>query len=208
MATIKEYNIKLKSLNNTQKITRTMKMVAASKLRKAQQAQVNAKLYAQNLTALISRISKMVDSSHHPLLVEHNETKNALILVFTSDKGLCGAFNHNAHRHVNQWLEQYKDQYGRVDLSFCGHRGFQFFKKLENVKQHYENVTGMPTFLNAENIGKDIERDFRAGEYHEVYLAYNQFLSPLSQKTIFEKILTVMRSSSDNSSMPKIAIIS
>jgi F-type H+-transporting ATPase subunit gamma len=189
MPSIKEYNVKLKSLKNTQKITRTMKMVSASKLRRAHQAQANAKKYAKCLVELIGRISYEVDSKHHPFLTRHDSVKNALILVITSDKGLCGAFNHNANKHTLDWLNQNKEQYERIDLSFCGRRGYQFFKSLMPVKDFYKDITIKPTFESAEKIGDDIARYFLEGQYDEVYLAYNQFLSPLSQKTIFEKIL-------------------
>lgn len=192
MATIKEYNVKLKSLKNTQKITRTMKMVSASKLRKAQHAQQSAKFYAQKLTELLSRISKKIDSSLHPLLHNHEkETKRALILVYTSDKGLCGAFNHNAHKHVRQWLNENQSKYDHIELSFCGKRGYNFFKNYKHIRQHYDDVTLNPNFQTATNIADTINQDFINGEFDELYLAYNQFFSPLLQKTIFEKVLPI-----------------
>jgi len=190
MASIKEYNNKLKSLKGTQKITRTMKMVSTSKLRKAQQAQVNAKLYAENLTALTSRISTSVDSGLHSLLIERNEVKRVMILIITSDKGLCGAFNHNANKRVASWIEENR-HHEQVDISCCGKRGYMFFKKTDQVKKYYEKVTENPRFSDAEKIGKDLSKAFINGEYEEVYISYNQFFSPLSQKTVFEKILPI-----------------
>jgi len=191
MGSIKEFNNKLKSLKNTQKITKTMKMVSASKLRKAQEAQVNAKLYAQNISGLTSRITASVKASSHPLLVPHQEVKNIHILVFTSDKGLCGAFNHNCHKHVDSWIAENKDKVSKIELSFCGKRGFMFFRKMENVREHYENITGKPNFEEATKIGNDLIKGYLSGEHDEVYLAYNQFFSPLSQKTVFEKVLPI-----------------
>jgi len=190
MANIKEYNVKLKSLNNTQKITKTMKMVSASKLRKAQEAQANAKLYAQNLTALTSRISHSVDSSLHPLLVRRSEVKRVHILIINSDKGLCGGFNNNANKRVSAWIEDNR-HHEQIDISCCGRRGFMFFKKRESVIKHYEDVTGNPLFSNALQIGKDLSEGFLTGAYDEIYISYNQFFSPLSQKTVFEKVLPI-----------------
>ena len=86
-SSIKDFNVKIRSLTSTQKITRTMKMVSASKLRKAHEAQSNAKLYASNLEALTSRISAAVPTTAHPLLEHHRDVKNVLILIITSDKG-------------------------------------------------------------------------------------------------------------------------
>lgn len=191
MATIKEFNIKIKSLKNTRKITKTMKMVSASKLRKAQEAQANAKMYAKNITAMISRISANVEQATHPLLKIKEENKSALIIVVTSDKGLCGAFNNNANKRVALWVADNKNRYTKIDLSFCGKRGHMFFRKLLPVTNYYANVTNKPQFSSAIKIGEDIIKSFVAGEYDEVYIVYNQFFSPLSQKTVFEKILPI-----------------
>ena len=191
MPNVKEYNNRLKSLKNTQKITRTMKMVSASKLKKAQEAQANAKFYARKITELLSRISASVESEYHPLLLKREPSKRALILVYTSDKGLCGAFNHNAHKQVINWLEENRHLYEKVDISCCGRKGYQFFQRREAIKFHYEDVTVSPNFHNAEKIGNDLMNAFLNFEYDEVFLVYNQFLSPLSQKTIFEKVLPI-----------------
>lgn len=189
MAGIKEFNNKIKSLKNTKKITKTMKMVSASKLRRAQEARLAAKSYADQITALTSRISAMTSLPTHPLMIEHKPVKRALILVFASDRGLCGAFNLNCFRQVNLWLKENRSRFEKIDLSFCGKRGFNFFRKIENIKTFYENVTGKPKFSDAEKIGKEMADAYTNGEYDEVYLAYNSFISPLVQKTTFEKIL-------------------
>jgi len=189
-ASIAEFNAKIRSLQSTQKITKTMKMVSASKLRKAHEAQVNAKLYAQNLTVLTSRISATVHMTVHPLLEPKSEVKNVLILIITSDKGLCGAFNHNANKKVASWIEENR-HHERVDLSCCGKRGYMFFKKHYVVKNHYEEVTADPQFLFATYIGTDLIESFLKNEYDEVYISYNQFINPFSQKTVFEKILPI-----------------
>ena len=191
MPSTKEYNVKLRSLQNTQKITKTMKMVSASKLRKAQQAQVNAKLYAEHLRHLICRVAASVDTACHPLLHPKDDVNKILILIFTSDKGLCGSFNHNVHKKVSAWLDQHKARYERVDLIFCGKRGYLFFHKKENVKHYYQNVTANPSFKDACDIGKDLSDSFISGDYDAIYVTHNQFFSPLSQITTLTKILPI-----------------
>lgn len=191
MSSIKEFNKKLRSLKNTQKITRTMKMVAASKLRRAQEAQGNAKLYARHLAGLTSRISATVHPSLHPYFVSRDHVRRILILVITSDRGLCGAFNHNANKRVLKWVEEHRSEYESISLSFCGRRGYQFFKKRLPVHRNYEGIVADPTFLRAEGIGADIERDFMSGQFDEIYTVYNQFLSPIAQRTVFRKILPI-----------------
>lgn len=191
MPSIKEYDIKLKSLKSTRKITKTMKMVAASKLQKAHRAQANARLYARHVTALISRISAAVGPASHPLLTPRAAVRNIHILMFTSDKGLCGAFNHNANRRVLGWIEENRERYGRIDLSFCGKKAAQFFQKNEFRRKDYSGVIDRPQFTDAIRIGQDLGTGFLKGEHDEVYLVFNQFFNPLVQKTVFEKILPI-----------------
>jgi len=190
MATTKEYNVKLKSLKNTQKITKTMKMISASKLRKFQQAQANAKIYANSIRHLVSRIAVSVDSSCHPLLQARAQVKNILIVLVTSDRGLCGAFNNNVNKQVLTWIS-HNNQYEKIDLVCCGKRGHLFFQKKANINKFYKDSTPNPTFETASRIGDDLSKIFISGEYDEVYVTHNQFFSPLLQKTIFKKILPV-----------------
>ncbi len=191
MAKLKEFNTKLKSLKNTQKITRTMKMVSVSKLRKAQQAQVQAKAYARQIEGMMSRIVASVEDAAHPLLKERAQAKKAHIIVVTSDKGLAGAFNINANKKVMEWIRNNRQHYEKIELSFAGKKGWQFFHKQFPVRMMYPNVTQNPNYLQTETIGRDLIRDFLSGQDDEVYITYNQFLSPLSQKTVFERILPV-----------------
>ncbi len=191
MASIKDFNRKIKSLTNTRKITKTMKMVAASKLRKAYDLQAHAKFYAQNITALISRVSASVDHTLHPLLNEHKTLQKALLVVFTSDRGLCGSFNHNAIGGAESWLMDNQKKFKKIDMAFCGRYGFSHFQNAMNVKKYYEGVTAVPQFTNARKIGDDFCNWFLANEYDEVYLTFNQFFNPLSQKTIVEKVLPI-----------------
>jgi F-type H+-transporting ATPase subunit gamma len=193
MPSIKEYNNKIKSLNNTQKITRTMKMVSASKLKKAQEAQTKAKLYAQNISSLISRMSESIDDKTHPLLLPKEQTKKALVLLFTSDKGLCGSFNHNTNKRVTQWIDEQHKNFDQIDLSICGKRGYNFFKshKEADIREFYEDVTIKPNFEDAVKIGNDLINYYKNDEYDEIYIAYSEFFSPLSQKSLFKKILPI-----------------
>ena len=191
MSTIKEYNVKIKSLKNTKKITSTMKMVSASKLRRAQQAQANAKLYAKSITTLVSRLSSSIDPHQHPLLTPHKKVNNILILVVSSDKGLAGAFNNNINKQVLSWVQAHQGQYEKVDVSCCGKKANMFFRRRMTIKQFYANMTAAPTFANAKKVGNDLIGDFLSKAYDEVYVTYNEFFSPLSQKTTFTKVLPI-----------------
>lgn len=191
MATIQEYKAKLKSLKNTEKMTETMKLVSASKLRQAHHAQSRAQHYARELTAMIARLAASVESASHPLLTAHEATKGILILVLSSDKGLCGGFNNALNRRVLGWLAEKKTVVPKVDVSCAGKRAYLFLRKRAALRKYYEDAVANPRFLKAEEIGEELSKLFLSEEYDEIYLAFNRFHSPLSQEPVLEKILPI-----------------
>lgn len=191
MPSLKEYKAKLASLKNTRKMTKTMKMVAASKLYRTMDAQRKASLYEAKLEEMIGRLAASVDARSHPLLQPHTEVKSAQLILVLSDKGMCGGFNNNLIKHVSRWLHMPAQRVKQFQLSFAGRRGWLFFRNRMPVLTHYENVTAKPTPGDAVRIGKDATRAFLAGETHEVYIAYNHFHNPLSQKPVIRKLLPI-----------------
>ncbi len=191
MPSLKEYKAKLASTANTRKITKTMKMVAASKLNRTMDAQRKATAFATRLNQMISRLAASVDVTSHPLLRRSPAPKKCLIIVFTSDKGMAGGFNNNLIKFVHNWITTTGSKFEQVDLSFCGRRGWLFFRNRRTVRLHYEGVTQHATFADAIHIAKDVLGDFLAGKYDEVYLAYNHFISPLSQKPMMNQLLPI-----------------
>ena len=191
MPSIKDYNVKLASLKNTKKITKTMKMVSASKLRRAQEAQRNAQQYARRLNELISRLAASVQSAAHPFLAQKSPVANVLVLVFSSDRGLCGAFNNNLCKFVHSWIHENSSNYNSINLSFCGRRGYAFFRKRASIRKHYEEVTAKPDFAVASKIGDELSNSFVTKQYDEIYLAYNVFKSALSQRPTIQKLFPV-----------------
>jgi F-type H+-transporting ATPase subunit gamma len=183
---IREFNKKIVSLKNTRKMTKTMKMVSASKFKRAHQAQSNALDYADRLKALMARLSASAQGQH-PLMKTPKVSKNALVVLFTSDKGLCGGFNNNLVRTVRKWIPDQK--FAKLDFSFCGRRGYMSFRRSVSIKTFYENITAKPAFKDVLTVSKDVADAFLKGEYDEVYLAYNKFKSPVSQVPVIEKLL-------------------
>lgn len=188
MIGIREYNKKIGSLKNTRKMTKTMKMVSASKFKRAYKAQSNAQEYAQKLGDLVARLSSFSDG-RHPLMKTKKVNNNALILVVTSDKGLCGGFNNNLVREIKRWHKENPYKYTKLDFSFCGKRGYMMFRRHVTIKTFFEDVTVKPSFKDALKVSADLKERFINGEYDEVYIAYNRFNSPLSQTPVIEKIL-------------------
>jgi F-type H+-transporting ATPase subunit gamma len=189
MPSIKEYNTKLHSLRNTSKMTRTMKMVSASKLRRAQQAQRQSSLYAARLNAFIARLAASADGRQHPLLQPRDVERKPLLLIYTSDRGLCGGFNNNLIRMAARWMADRAHRFPHVGLSFCGRRGYNYFRRRGLVEDYFEHVTAAPDFDDAVRIGERLSALFTSGAYDSVYLVYNRFRSALSQTPVIEQVL-------------------
>jgi len=181
MPSIKEYNTKITSLKNTSKITKTMKMVSASKLRKAQEAQRGAKDFAREVNQMIRRIAETVDENLHPLLKPREEVKSVLLVVFSSDKGLCGGFNNNLIRFVEKFLAERAGDGVAYQLAFCGRRGFLHFQKRATVYRRFEIVSASPSTHDASKVTKHLEKVFLDGTFDKVMLVCNEFISPLAQ---------------------------
>ncbi|MCC6579063.1 MAG: ATP synthase F1 subunit gamma [Phycisphaeraceae bacterium] len=198
MASLKEINVKIASLKNTQKMTKTMKLVAASKMRRAQQAQEQARVYAAGLDRLLAGLAASPGDSPHPLMQARTPAQKALVLFVTSDRGLCAGFNNILCRHTAQWLEEQGKVYSQIAMSFCGRRGFTAFRNRVTVHKHYEGVTDQPRFANAIRIADEIMAAFLAGEFDAVYVGYNRFRSALSQTPVLEQLLPIVRPPAEN----------
>ncbi len=190
MIGIKEFNKKISSLKNTQKMTKTMKMVAASKFKRAHKAQISAKDYAHKLSELMKHLSS-TGPTNHPLLKSKKAVTKGLIVLFTSDKGLCGGFNNNLIRKIRNLIADNPYKFTKTGMSFCGRRGFMSFRRSVNIYKNYENITQRPDFTDALAVAGDITNAFINGEYEEVFLAYNRFDGPLNQTPVIEKILPI-----------------
>ncbi len=182
MPSIKDYNRKIASLKNTSKITKTMKMVSASKLRKAQESQRKAKDFAHEVNQLIHRIGGHVESGMHPLLEVREEVKRVLLVVFTSDKGLCGGFNNNLIRYLENYLEERKDDGIEYELAFIGRRGYHHFSSRATVFKFFDDIpSATPHARDATRIRIRLEQAFLEEGFDQVKVICNEFLSPLSQ---------------------------
>jgi F-type H+-transporting ATPase subunit gamma len=188
MIGIREFNKKIASLKNTRKMTKTMKMVSASKFKRAHKAQISAQEYAEKLTQLMGRLSG-AGPTNHPLLKTKKATTRCLVVLFTSDKGLCGGFNNNLIRRTRHWITDNPYKYTAIGMSFCGRRGFMAFRRTARISKNYENITAKPEFEGALKVSADITESFINGEYEEIYLAYNRFEGPMVQVPVIEKIL-------------------
>lgn len=191
MPSLKEYKAKLASLSNTRKMTKTMKMVSASKLYRTMDAQRKATAMAHQINKMIRRLAGSIDQSVDPTFQAHEATGRILVLLITSDKGLCGGFNNNLIKHLARWMDDPARADKKLVLSCCGRRGHVFFRSRREIYRHYEGVTQKPGYHHAEEISAELRKDFIGQQFDEVYLAYNHFINPISQKPVIEKILPI-----------------
>ncbi|MFH0878514.1 MAG: ATP synthase F1 subunit gamma [Lentisphaerota bacterium] len=189
MANFRYFNAKLTSLRNMQRVTKTMKMVSATKLRKAQEAQRLADQFYTSLQQMALRIAGSRSLTAHPLLTAHAEIRNVLVLLITADKGLCGGFNSSLIRQTEQWILEKKGRVENLRMSCCGRQGHAYFKDKMEIRSFYEESVEKPDFSKALTVGRDVLSVFLDDKYDEVYLAYNVYHSPLSQAPVVERIL-------------------
>ena len=198
MPSLKEYNVKIASLKNTAKVTKTMNMVSSAKFRKAQEAQNNSRLYADQLKGVIGRLAGAVGSEAPPLMQVSAENTKALVIAFASDKGLCGGFNNNLIKYIKKWLAGEGKSYDTIDYITTSKRATNGLKEIGNIIKSVEDVAASPNFAVAKEIGELAQEKFIAGDYDEVFLVYNVFESALSQKPRIEKILPLTAEESDS----------
>lgn len=192
MASAKDLRKRLTSVKNTEQITRAMKMVSAAKLRRAQDAILALRPYAHEVAAVIATLARTVEGTDaHPLLAkgQPNERKSLVILV-TSDRGLCGAFNSNIIKTAQRFLRDHGSEYEKLDFAFVGKKGFEFFRNKKTGKYYADFFKGM-NYLRAKSLGSELIDLFLSGEYTEIKFVYNEFKTAISQKIVVENFLPV-----------------
>jgi len=189
MPSLRDIRRKITSVKKTQQITKTMKMVAAAKLRRAQERVSAARPYARKMLQVIASLTARVPRVRHPLLAKR-EPKKVKLLVLTSDRGLCGAYNTNIVRKAAETAKQFASQNKDVSVNVVGRKGRDFFRKRPafTVGKVWIEL-GMISYEKAADIGKHIVDRFIAEEADEVYLLYNEFKSVMQQRVTLEKLL-------------------
>ena len=192
MGNLKEVRTRIASVSSTQQITSAMKMVSAAKFRRAQNAIVSMRPYDKQLSDIIRDINVEdgVDTPYHAV----RDEKKVLLVVVTSNKGLCGAFNSNIIKEANARIKHYQQKAGVVlSLITIGKRASEFFSKHTTmVKSTFDDVLDKPTFDNVAAIAEDIMNRFCEKEYDKVEIVYNKFKNSLTQILSTEQFLPVM----------------
>jgi F-type H+-transporting ATPase subunit gamma len=188
MASLREIRRKIKSIKSTQQITKAMKMVAAARLRRAQARIINARPFAQRMEQLISDLLRqLADDFEHPLFGKRPAGARVLLLV-TSDKGLCGAFNTNLIREAVRYVRKHGAE--KVRLFIVGRKGRDYFRRLGlTIEKEYLSVFGNLSFAHAEIVTEDLVDAFLHGTVESVDLIYSEFKSVIQQRVIVKQLL-------------------
>ncbi|MCA1926874.1 MAG: ATP synthase F1 subunit gamma [Calditerrivibrio sp.] len=196
MPGMRDIKRKIGSVKNTQKITKAMKMVSAAKMRKAQDAMNSAKPYALKLTELVNNIGSRVSQDVHPFLEVREDINNIGVLVISSDRGLCGAFNNNIIKSFLNFSKNISDK--NLKVIAVGKKIDEFAKKRRfNVIASYTSFAGRIRYEDAVEIGEKLSHMFIDGEIDELHIIYNEFRSIVFQSPKTFKVLPVSIEKSD-----------
>jgi F-type H+-transporting ATPase subunit gamma len=197
MATLRDIKRRIVSVRNTQQITKAMKMVAAAKLRRAQENIINARPYARKIAGVLSDLIPQLEGQvPNPLLLPR-DIKNIAVVVVTSDRGLCGSFNMSIIRETTNLIHgRFRDFYdmGNLHLWCVGKKGFDhFFRRNYNIAGKYSGIFASLDFLTASSIVKGLVTDFLEKKIDEVFIVYNEFKSVIQQQIVTEQFLPIMK---------------
>jgi F-type H+-transporting ATPase subunit gamma len=195
MPSLLDIRRRVRAVKSTQQITKAMKMVAASKLRRAQERIQHARPYAAQMLRVLNSLASRVDPSMHPLLDERQAPRaqgRALLFVITADRGLCGSFNTNVIKSSSTFVVENPDR--EVALGLVGRRGRDYFAR-RGFQVRYEqiNLFAALKFDDAKAMAKSAIEAFANGEVDSVYLVYNEFKSVMQQRVVVERLLPIPR---------------
>lgn len=189
MASLRNIKRRITSVTSTQKITRAMKMVAAAKLRRAQEAILHARPYAFRMRDLVNSLALRAEQDAHPLFRRGTGQGRVELIVVTSDRGLCGAFNSNVVNHTMATIkESFADR--DVEITVIGRKGAELLKRRPcTIRAAYTDVAGSAALDTASTIIEDVSAGFARGDIDEVHCIYNEFRSAISQNITCEQLL-------------------
>lgn len=194
MATLRDIRKRIIGVKSTQKITKAMKMVAAAKLRRAQDSILSARPYARKMNELLRHLASAIDLSSHPLFSVRTVSRVAVVVI-TSDRGLCGSFNSNITRAAVTYLNiNYKEilDTHNVKLVCVGKKGLDYFLKQNyKVVSKYVGIFSELRFSHAQTIVSELVEGFLKGEYDRVEVIYNEFKTVMQQRIAIEQFLPI-----------------
>jgi len=196
MANLKEIRNRIASVSSTMQITSAMKMVSAAKLKKAQDAITAMRPYSDKLTELIQNLSGAIDGDTPNPYTQERPVEKVLLIAITSNRGLCGGFNSNIIKAVNQYVAERPQQ--SIELVTLGKKGDDILSKSHTVKTNDNGIFDDLTFANASTIASDAMERFANKEYDKVEVIYNRFKNAATQVVTTETLLPIVASQEEN----------
>ncbi len=198
MPSVKEIRVKIASFKSTQKITKAMEMVAASKMRKAQDRMRATRPYAQRIRRVIGHLRKANPDFKHPYLVER-EAKSVGFIVITTDRGLCGGLNVNLFKATLASMRDWQNRGAQISLCLIGSKGVQFFRRIGNAQTlatvtHLGDRPHVADLIGTIKVMLDL---YMEGKLDRVFLVHNEFVNTMSQKPIVRQLLPVITEDED-----------
>ena len=191
MANLKDIRNRIASVRSTQQITRAMKMVSAAKFRRAEEAILQNRPYSDKMLEVLSSLALRTEEEAHPLL-ERRDARNICLVVFTSDRGLCGSFNANILRSTERFLKTKAGEYEGIALYLVGKKALEFFRRRDaDILGHKTELFGKVSYPVAQDIAREVVERYTNRELDLVYMVYNEFRSALSQQVVFDRLLPV-----------------
>ncbi len=202
MANLLDIRRRIKSVKNTQQITKAMKMVSAAKLKRAQDRVINARPFANKMTEVLAEIARHApEDFHHPLLDQRGDERYLVVLI-TADKGLCGAFNTNLLKAAQVFLKENSSK--QIEFLTVGRKGRDFFRRRATLAGEYVGLTGKGRveFSEALEVARDIIARFTDNEeIDKVFLIFAEFKTVLTQRIVVEQLLPISRTQSDEADL-------
>jgi F-type H+-transporting ATPase subunit gamma len=204
MANLLDIRRRIKSVKNTQQITKAMKMVSAAKLKRAQDRVVNARPFANKMTEVLGQLAaQTTEDFHHPLLDQRGDQRYLVVLV-TADKGLCGAFNTNLLKAAQAFVKQHPDK--TIEWMTVGRKGRDFFRRRRGkIAGEYIGLTGKGRveFSEALDVAHDVIKRFTEDEgIDKVFLIFAEFKTVLTQRIVTEQLLPISRATETEEAAP------
>lgn len=190
MASGREIKTKIKSVQNTRKVTRALEMVSASKIRKAQERMKTSRPYAQAMKQVIGHLAQASTDYQHPFLVQREQVKRVGYIVVSSDRGLAGGLNNNLFRKMLGDVREWQDKGAEIDLVTIGQKASTFFRRVKvNMVGSVTHMGDVPHLEQLIGVIKVMLDAFSEGKVDRVYLVYNRFINTMTQKASFDQLL-------------------
>jgi F-type H+-transporting ATPase subunit gamma len=190
MAGSKEIRTKIKSVQSTRKITKAMEMVAASKMRKAQERMRHARPYGDKIRNIAAHLANANPEYRHDFLVRHEDRRDVGVILVTSDKGLCGGLNTNALRLLTSKVKDWQDEGRKVRFTAFGNKGFSFLQRFgAKIVSHLVHYGDTPHLEKLVGPGRVMIQDYVKGEIGAVYVVYTRFINTMKQEPVIEQLL-------------------